>query len=264
MPMFRNLLETALHIASVFALPLISLAAGVTSLYIDPIKQPKLTWIFVALMAVSAIGSVMLGYRDDKAKMNSAIIEQNDSESIKALSVKTDAMNLNINTIIAMLTAGGVSRSTTGMIAQSFSADKALADISPSLLKNEGSGNVTVTYYPKDVDGPVVINALKEGGFKVETSNGNPNNANLKTNAIWVGDSVTLEQAKFVALTLVRAGVGVVSLRKGFKIQPEAKRNLIEVGTDASLTGAQPKTVEWITALTQIPTNGTTTNDLSN
>jgi hypothetical protein len=109
----------------------------------------------------------------------------------------------------------------------------------------------------------VVINALKEGGFKIESRVGNPANANLATNAIWVGDSVSLEQAKFVTLTLVRAGVGIVSLRRGFKINDQAKKALIEVGTDRSLVGAPPLTVEQINALTAIPPQNAIGADLS-
>src|SRR5579863_854619 len=105
--------------------------------------------------------------------------------------------------ILEAMSGSGLPQTTISLMEQSCSADVARAAILPS-LKTESTGHVTVTYYPKNVDGPLVINALKEGGFQFEK--GKEKNQ-LATNAIWVGNSVTLDQTKFVALTLVRAGV---------------------------------------------------------
>jgi hypothetical protein len=245
------------HVLSVFVLPLISLLAGIASLYIDPHANPRKKWLLVSLMALSAAGSVEGSYTDDRAKSDSEHKMAQLIDTAQSLSKKTD-------TILLRLPDLGLSQATAGIIRQSISADTARAAILPSVLKGEASSNVTVAYYPKGVDGPVVINALKEGGFRVETRQGNPANASLPTNAIWVGDSVTIEQAKFVSLTLVRAGVGIVSIRRGFRVNPESKNYLVEVGTDHSLIGSQPMTAEEISALTQIPTGRTSVDELTN
>jgi len=57
--------------------------------------------------------------------------------------------------------------------------------------------------------------------------------ANLKddkTNAIWFGDEVSLTEVKYVALTLIRAGVDIRTIKpysgEGRKV------NIIEIGSD--------------------------------
>ena len=81
---------------------------------------------------------------------------------------------------------------------------------------------------------------------------GNPANQALPTNAIWVGDNVTLDQAKFVALTLIRAGVEIKALRRLRNGQGD-RATVIEVGSDASLQSAPPLTAEDVSKLNQLP-----------
>jgi hypothetical protein len=77
----------------------------------------------------------------------------------------------------------------------------------------------------------MVVKALQEGGFRVTLAVGNLHNAALTTNAVWSGEPVGLEQAKFVALTLVRAGVGI---RYIGRVEGRSKNeNVIEVGSSA-------------------------------
>jgi len=68
----------------------------------------------------------------------------------------------------------------------------------------------------------------------VATGMGKEANKDLPTNVIRVGDSVSLDDAKFVALTLLRAGLDLKSIRR-FQEGGGTKANLIEVGTDHSL-----------------------------
>lgn len=239
------------HILSLFVLPIISLLAGIASLYIDPKTQPKKKWILVALMMLSAAGAVIGSYSDGQAKIAADIQQQQLSETVLNLSKTADSTNSMTCVLVANLAKQGLAQDTVNLIQRSCSANVARAALLPA-VRSGPARNITVTYYPKNVDGPVVINALKEGGFQVETRTGNPLNAAFPTNAIWVGDSVTVDQAKFVALTLVRAGVGIVSIRRGFQINPQAKKSLIEIGVDQSLLKSPPMTVDEINLLTAI------------
>jgi len=246
------------HFVSVFVLPLISFMSGLASLFIDAKTEPKKKWILIGLMLLSAAGSVAGNLSDDRAQQNSEKVRLNDSESIENLTEKVQGVSGKEDTILSSLQSFGFSAGTTSVITQAISADAARTAIKPLVLSSGSSGNVTVTYFPKNVDGPLVIDALKQGGFKVVEGRGNADNAAFATNAIWVGESVSLDQAKFVALTLLRAGVGIVAVR-GFKTksaaEKEAKKNLIEVGTDQALKGSA-LTVDQINGLTEAQLQG--------
>jgi hypothetical protein len=243
------------HVATVLALPLLSLLAGLASLYIDPAKEPGKKWILVALLLLGSAGTFAGSLSDDheKSENHDAMLKQIDdidalTRLTQGVSVKQDTMSDSLTRLVSGL---GLDIATTNVLRRSISADSARRAILPAVQHTADTRSITVVYYPKNVDGPVVINALKEGGFQVETGTGNAHNAALATNAVWVGDGVSAEQAKFVALTLVRAGVGIVSIRR-FKSDTAAKHNRIEVGTDATLLQATPLTVDQINALSDI------------
>jgi hypothetical protein len=228
-----------LHAAAIAILPLLTLLAGVSSLYVDPQKSPKKRWMFLVILFVTAGASIVFGVQDDHDK----------TMTFKTMTDGLSAVHNDTGSILSTLASYGVN--TKSLVDTAASANKARAAILPTVLSNGVSNNITVVYYPKDVDGPVVLNALREGGFKTETHLGNPANANLGTNAIWIGDSVTVDQAKFVALTVVRAGVKIVSIRR-FGDGSGAKANRIEVGTDKAQLSDTPMEVSAIASLSAI------------
>ena len=57
------------------------------------------------------------------------------------------------------------------------------------------------------MDAWLVTDALRDGGFKVEQQTQGERNSTLATNAVWVRNDMPLDKAKFVTLTLIRAGV---------------------------------------------------------
>lgn len=85
----------------------------------------------------------------------------------------------------------------------------------------------------------------------MQTARGKDINEDLPTNRIWVGDSIFLEDAKFVALTLTRAGVGIAAISR-FCDGSGEKANWIEIGTDHKLINSRPLTVEDIQNQPQI------------
>jgi hypothetical protein len=240
-------------LAAIVVLPFVSLLAGLASLYIDPSKEPKKKWILVAVLLLSVAGSVWSTLSDQKDKTNS----QNNIDTLissnKDLAGKVNNVQEKTGDILSILQGSGLDPAITRVVQQSVSATKERAAILPAVLSSSAAHKVTVIYYPKNVDGKVVTSALQQGGLTVQTGSGNPANTALPTNAIWVGDSVPADQVKFVALTLVRAGVGIVSIRRGFKNDSPAKAYTIEVGTDKALTGKPPMTVDEINSLSEIP-----------
>ena len=260
------------HAASVFALPFVSLLAGLASLYIDPEREPGKKWILVALLLLSSIGSFTGSLSDDREKESNRETMLNQSESVRSLLAKQDAMaktqtamsstqNDMAQNVSVLLSHFGLDPATHNTLNRILSADTARATVLPAVLSSGASRGITITYYPKNVDGPVVIDALKQGGFRVESGTGNAHNAALATNAIWVGDSVTVEQARFVALTLIRAGINIAAIRR-FRSGSGPKASRIEVGTDAALANAPPLTVNQINALTDITRTASQQPDL--
>jgi len=243
------------HSIKLFVLPLVTLGAGIVSLYIDPKENQKGRRILLVVLVVAAIGSVVVTISDDREKRSSdqrADAEnqqlektvENQSKSLENLTGKAD-------TIIARLSGFGLGDATVTQITRSLSADKARQSLLPQVREEQGHRQATIWYFPKRVDGPVVMDALREAGFKVQTARGKDINKDLPTNRIWVGDSILLEDAKFVALTLTRAGVGIAAISR-FCDGSGEKANWIEIGTDHKLINSRPLTVEDIQNLPQI------------
>ena len=84
---------------------------------------------------------------------------------------------------------------------------------------------VNVVYFPKDVDGNVVTQALTQLGFGLTTAPAKQ--PKVPTNAVWAGDRVQLDDAKLVALVLIRAGVQIKFIGR---IQNAKRDSVIEVG----------------------------------
>lgn len=237
------------HLGKLLVLPLIAMIAGLTSLYIDPKQNPWGKKILLAVLLIGAAGSVAIAVADDHDKQQE---EAKASESAKDMrdialnqSQALSSIQGKAEDILARLGSFGLTGATLAEVTKSVSADNARKSLLPQLQNERAQGQVTIKYYPKQVDGPVVINALREGGFNVQTGTGNQANRDLPTNAVWVGDSVSSNDAKFVALTLVRAGVGIKSVRR-FRDGSGAKANLIEVGTDQGVLNKAPLTVQEI------------------
>jgi hypothetical protein len=97
-----------------------------------------------------------------------------------------------------------------------------------------------------------VVDALTQGGFHVEKQQRGERNPGLATNAVWAGNDVKVETAKFVALTLIRAGVEIKAIRRlpngGGK-----RANLIEVASDIDFKNATALTVAEVDNLKDLP-----------
>lgn len=233
-------------------LPLISFGVGLASLFIDPkekgwVKKAAVILLLLLSAGGTAISSVMDG--KDKDQLEQQVSHLIDLEN---------SIASNVGTLLEKFGYG------QGQIQRSLKADVARETLLQNLNPN-ANGNIKVIYYPKSADGfngKVVMDALRAGGFNVITGAGNPSNSGLATNAVWVGDNVSLDQAKFVALTLVRAGVPINSIRK-FKDPGGPKANQIEIGTDQSQQGKEAFSVQTIQSLTQIQPRGAQESDLA-
>jgi hypothetical protein len=97
-------------------------------------------------------------------------------------------------------------------------------------VKNkELSKGLFIRYYPKGADQEKIILALKQLGFTPVSITPREVMLRIPTNAIWYGSHATLDDVKLVALSLIRAGVELKSI-KPFNDPDGPKKNAIEIG----------------------------------
>ncbi len=117
----------------------------------------------------------------------------------------------------------------------------------------EARREVTVQYFPKDVDENKVESALMELGFTLDKRRAPL--PGVPTNAIWYGTPVSVDDAKLVALTLVRAGVQIKAIRPFADYSPRRDAPLIQVGGDVALINAPPLSVDGIRKTPSAPSS---------
>jgi preprotein translocase subunit SecF len=136
------------------------------------------------------------------------------------------------------------------LVQQSFDADTARQQIT-SAGDTTRRSEVTVQYFPKNVDQNKVRAALQELGFKLDERS--PLVTDVPTNAIWFGTNVNPEDAKLVAYTLMRAGIQIKLIER-FSDSSGAyngvpKQSLVQVGAKRALVNDRPLTVDQIRTL---------------
>ncbi len=116
------------------------------------------------------------------------------------------------------------------MVEQSFEADAQRKQLALK-TSNQQRSEITIQYFPKDVDRDIVEAALRELGFRLFV--GVTQVENVPTNAIWFGANVKIDDVKLVAYTLIRAGVEIKIIRL-FRNPMGNRAHLIQVGADTA------------------------------
>lgn len=133
------------------------------------------------------------------------------------------------------------------VITTSIQANDQLNKISKNYFPDK---NIVINYYFKTVDDQKIKDSLKSLGFNFAQKNAALKMQTTKTNAIWYGSKVSINDGKLVALTLIRAGVELKAIRpfKANAIDTHYKENVIEIGGDALLDyqNKKPLSVDYI------------------
>ena len=235
-------------------LPLISFLSGIISLYIDPKTDKAKSWIVIAVLVISAGATSLSGEMDDRDKEKAA--EEAKSQIVKLTDISQNLardvgdVKAGVSRVVASLTVWGAS-DTVVRIQQAVLANQEREKVLPV----EASANAQkqaplIEYFPKNVDGETVTKALKEGGFGF-TRIGAKND--LATNAVWVGDSVTVKDIQFVALTLIRAGVQLRAIRRFRENGATSKAHLVEIGSDPAILDMPVLTVADVLNMKDVP-----------
>jgi hypothetical protein len=265
----------AVRLILIATLPFITLALGLVSTFNDVRKNRKAAILLLVMMVASTIGTLVSSYQDYKDKQADAAASATqravDSRRIDKLLDEAASSAITITDLVGKTSdikgaTTAVAQGMTSLLKRfgilpgaavtsetlntSVAADKTYTTLLPT-VRAEGQGTQrVVTYFPKDVDSGTVLAALRDGNFTVHKAKGNPNNINLPTNAVWVGESLSVNDAKFVAATLIRAGVPIIAVRRLTNSSSGPRASLVEVGSDSLIAGQPPMTIERLNALT--------------
>ncbi|SDC68564.1 hypothetical protein [Williamwhitmania taraxaci] len=168
----------------------------------------------------------------------------------KALKIENQTLekkNLQLKT--ALVPYFGLSTDSIKNIAVSPVFEKSLsANAALKTLARHSSPTkkTIVTYYTKTIDEQRVVQELKNLGFKFQERPPSTRMSKKETNALWYGSQVPLDDAKMVALTLLRAGIHIKSIRpfRSNSLNPAFKKNIIEVGASTDLEQLPDLSVE--------------------
>jgi hypothetical protein len=227
-------------------MPVVALVAGMISLYVDP-KRTGLRWLLIASLGATTVFSVWFNLQDSQ---RSARIQQADADERARLNARLSEALQNVNLSLQVNTERLLFLCHTfgnTQCSQSVEADKARLVLIQK-LEGRAQSPIRVQYFPKDVDGSVISRALAQVGMQIEERTPvlpHP------TNAIWVGDAVTLPEAKFTALTLVRAGVTIRTIRR-LKNGGGPRARLIQVGSSVDAVRLPAMTVHDIEDLMEL------------
>jgi len=194
------------------------------SIYMKPEDKQKKKFLIVTITLIlitSLISSgVDISYRKKDKK----------TEDIRFLELKEDNSTLE-KYILVLLNGYGYNKSVIDVntITPSIMADKAIRDLYNQAGKP--STIINIEYFLKDVDPVAIKKVLNNLGFNVTIKN--PINT-YSTNQIWFGNEVRITDVKLVALSLIRAGVSLKSIRR-FNNNDVKKNRLIQIGSSPNV-----------------------------
>jgi hypothetical protein len=236
-------------------LPLTSLLSGLVCLYIDPKTDRARAWIVIAVLGGSAIATGIYGNQDLKDAQTAEDRAKEMLSTSKDTKQDVHGMKDEVDQLVhllqpqGILSATSVSQITPATVQQSYEADLARREELQLRAQNPSLQPSTIEYFTRELDKDVVKRALQEGGLKF--SEAAAKISDDPTNSVWVGDKVPLSDIKFVALTLLRAGVQLKGVRL-FNEGSGPKAHLIEIGADRVLDHDPVLTVERIQSMTGV------------
>lgn len=231
-----------------FILPIIAFSVGLISLYVDA-KDKKKKWIFLFCLIITVSATIVFNFLDSQKSIAALTESKKKEESLTQILLNITTNTNQIPDLIKLLmkfgyTAENAEKATPEKVNKVINANS-LFNESLSKISLKSTAQIKIEYFPKDVDGNIVNSILRNAGF--DLVKGIPMN-NLKTNAIWAGASVSVDEIKFVALVLIRAGVDLVTIER-FKNGKGNKSRLIQIGADPANLGKSPLQLSSITNL---------------
>lgn len=228
---------------AIWVMPVVTLVSGLAGLFLDPKDSRKRSLALYWLILVMSI-TVYLNWLDSDDRNREKQAAERDA---KIASEQIGMLISKVSNIGDFLQNSGLSKEIQEQVKTSASAETSRAKLLPQL--QAGASGITVQYFYKDEDREVVRKTLQLPGYHVVES---PAKLSQPTDAIWAGDKVSIDDVRYVALTLMRAGIGIKSIRYFRDAATPRKERLIQVGSDASLASRAPLTVDQVNAMTAL------------
>jgi hypothetical protein len=236
-------------------------ASGLISLFLDP-KNRKAWWAkptLVLFIIIPASLAIAFGQQKAENAKQQALQakEQHRKDQLQILALQRELQSVGkgvgraVEGLQTLLIGFGFTPETAAIasperISKSKEANsliQAAVSSSTASIKSERR-RIVVQYFPKNVDPDAIEKTLSALGFTFMT--GVPQQQGA-TNAIWFGTDVPLSDVKLVALTLVRAGVDLKTIKPFRRSHPVPDRNLlIQVGTDGDFSEQPSLTINQI------------------
>lgn len=206
----------------------------------------------VTLMAVAVLTSAATVYdqRQAEAKARKEIDEANR---------RYENININLTEIKVLVTRNaGYSDShaasiTTLEALQSLAASVDATALINNLLHSPSKPRIVFYEHLREETNPeIVIARLRQIGSTVDQRDAKSVVGGIPTNVIWVGDEVSDNEARAVALILTAAGVHLRDMRK-LKNAAGQKARLIEIGSSARVLNLPVLTPDQIMRLAPRP-----------
>lgn len=220
---------------------MLALIAGLVSLFIDS-KDKTRRWLFLLALGTTAALTIFFNHQESiKGENALKVANQEKAETRQVLLNITEHTN-EIPELVASLRKFGFIESkaqaaTLEAVGTAFEANNLYSE-SLARVRQNPDPSVKVAYFPKDVDGEKVSSAIRDAGFTVVEGRAKQT---LATNSVWAGDAIHPDEWKLVCFALMRAGVGIVSVR-AFRDGAGSKAKLIQVGAEPVLVGKTPLT----------------------
>jgi hypothetical protein len=224
-------------------LPLISFASGFASLYIDPRADKAKAWVVVSVLFASALATGIYGYVDGNSHEREIGAARTQAKEQLDVSHRALELQQEGEKKIDQLTESVSSAMRLAHLPES-EGDKA-----PPAGQAPVASPPTVEYFAKNVDGDAIAKATRQAGFDLLRV---PGQRPGSTNAIWIGDAISLPEAKTLALGLIREGVQLRSFRR-FRDGAGPKSRLIEIGRDEAVVSDPVWTEDRIQTLNSVP-----------
>ena len=223
----------------IVAAPILALIIGLISLMSS--GQEKYKKILTSLLVIALLAVCYLGVTSnisssketqEQKSIATTLLGQNTKLTTLLTQFKQDT-GFSLESIIDKLNTWLINpeKASTTVLKEAVLADKSMEIYSVTISENT---ETKIKYYVKEIDNHTVLNALTEKGLSV--TKGKANLDQDQTNAIWFGEQVSIQEVKFVAMALIRAGIAIRTI-KPYSGQ-NRKIHTIEIGSDRSFNNS--------------------------
>jgi hypothetical protein len=225
---------------------------AIIGLFVDKSSQhfkyiaPFFVVLILVLGVVQAVDTLNSNQESDEAKQKTdtllVLVNNSAKSSLKTSSYLTDILlsqpkilkdfGMTVERVGKPLDQVTTAELVTGEILKANKYRLELISERPPSLRL----STEIWYYNKEMDSSEIRSVLNEIGFKVINKVAKSHQKNDRTNAVWYGQKVNLNDYKALLVSLLRAGIDIKRTGPSCENQ-NLKKNVIEVGASDDAAG---------------------------